>query len=405
MKIIVLICAIFLGYSVNAQQFETGVILDSIPIAKSKNETFALYLPTNYKPNELSPILFIFSPSGNGKNGVEVFKTAAESFNYILVCSNNSRNGPYNRNFGIAERLFNHIFANFNIAENRIYVAGFSGGSRMATSIAVLSGQIAGVIACGAGFASVPTYRPSTQDFYYVGICGDRDMNYREMLDSTTYLNRLKFQNTFFTFDGNHRWPPNEQILMAFDVLEIEAHKKGVLKTPAIEINKSYTKSYMLANSADSNSQPLLTVERYNHILSTYNTFYNLDSIQHRLRILKKSHLFLNTLNQRKKAFEKEMFLSERLISRYMREYENPEKANLKWWDKELEKLDKLSSKANPETIKMLERLQYKLFAAAYENTGSESDATQAQKKFRKTILAKMRNRLYRKRNSKKTIP
>ncbi len=402
MKNIFLIGCFCFWNSLNAQVFESGVILDSLPIANNSDETFALYLPKPYSPKKLSPVLFIFSPSGNGRRGIEVFKKAAEAFNYILVCSNNARNGPHNRNFAIAERLLNHVFANFSIDENRIYLAGFSGGSRLATSIAVLTGLFKGVIACGAGFPSVPEYIPSNQDFYYVGICGDRDMNFQEMLDTSTYLNRLKFRNTLFTFDGNHIWPPNEQLFIAFETLETEAYKKGTLKLTPDRLKSGYIKNYILIKAAISQEKPLLAAERYQHTLNTYGIYYNLDSLKNGLAKLKKSRSYVNVSKQRNIAFESEDLFSEKLISRFMNEFDNPERVNLKWWDKELERLDKLAKKSNPETNKMAERVQYKLFAAAYEINHFESDMGSMQKEFRNAILSKIQNRLFRKGSNKK---
>ncbi len=134
--------------------FPIGEIVDSIAVSKTSNESFALYLPSNYKPNTLSPIVFIFDPAARGKIGIHPFIKAAEKYNYILICSNNSKNGPYDQNFEIASRLFDKIFSDFSINPKRIYTAGFSGGARLASRITVLNEHIQGVIACGAGIAS-----------------------------------------------------------------------------------------------------------------------------------------------------------------------------------------------------------------------------------------------------------
>ena len=134
--------------------FPIGEIVDSIAVSKTSNESFALYLPSNYKPNTLSPIVFIFDPAARGKIGIHPFIKAAEKYNYILICSNDSKNGPYDQNFEIASRLFDKIFSDFSINPKRIYTAGFSGGARLASRITVLNEHIQGVIACGAGIAS-----------------------------------------------------------------------------------------------------------------------------------------------------------------------------------------------------------------------------------------------------------
>ena len=374
-----------------AQQFETGVLIDSIPVANSTNETFALYLPKTYEPDDLSPILFIFSPSGNGKNGVETFVQAAEAHNHILVCSNNSRNGSLDLNFAIAQRLFTHIFETFNINENRLYLAGFSGGSRLATAIATVSDQIDGVIACGAGFSSVPSYMPSTQNFSYAGLCGDRDMNYKEMIDVRRYLNRLNLRNTLFTFHGGHKWPPIEQILMAFDWLEIESLKKGHLKKPDIEISTSYLKNLEGAKIALKNNQPLLSAEYYERAVNTYCSFFNLDSVRQKLQNIKKSKVYISTLKFREKAFKKEDVLTSIFNNRFHSDYENPEKASLKWWEKEFEKLNKQGAKADSEMPKMIERLRFRVFVAAYmKNNSDRFKSRENQVAFCKALISQL---------------
>lgn len=380
-----------MGSLLSAQQYQTGVVLDSLAVADSSNETFALYLPTSYAPNKLSPILFIFSPSANGRNAIKAFEKAAETYNYILVCSNNARNGPINRNLDIAQRLFDHIFANFTIREHGIYLAGFSGGSRLASTIATLSGEFEGVIACGAGFSSVPAYRPSTQNFLYAGICGNKDMNYKEMIGVETYLNRLNFRNTLFTFDGGHKWPPNEQIIMAFNWLEIESLKKGHLKKADSEVLKSYTKNLEGAKTAVLDKQLLLAAEYYKRAVKTYGSFFNLDSVRQKLKDIQRNNEYISALKSREKAFKKETVLTSSFLNRFDRDYENPEEATLNWWTKAFEKLNKQGAKDDSEFGNMIERLRFKVFVAAYMKTNSDrSTSSESQVAFCKALVSKL---------------
>jgi len=390
-KRVVLLMLLFLSSILNAQHYELGTIQDSIPVANSNNETFALYLPKAYNPNELSSLVIIFSPSARGKEGVETFVEAAEAYNYILVCSNNSKNGLMNKNFAVAQRLFNHVFSNFSIDENRFYLAGFSGGSRLATAIATSSNNIAGVIACGAGFSPTPDFIPSTQNFAYVGLCGDRDMNYTEMIDVKGYLNKIQFRNTFFPFDGGHTWPPTVQILMAFDWLEIESLRKGHLKKPDSVIMKSYTKNLKGAKNALENNQPLLATTYYERSIKSYGSFFDLDSVRQELQGLKRSKKYVNALKSSEKAFEKEVNLTPIFLKHFNKDYENAENANLKWWKKEFEKLNKQVTKANREMPKMIERLRFRIFVAIYMKNNSDTlKPTENQKAFSKALFEQL---------------
>lgn len=377
----------------NAQQFETGVIIDSLAVSNSNKETYALYLPKTYDSNKPLPILFIFSPSGKGKNGVKTFVKSAEAYNYILICSNNSKNGSLERNLEIAQRLFNHVFSNFKILKNRIYLAGFSGGSRLATAIACSSKEIQGVIACGAGFVPLPSYIPSTQKFSYVGLCGDRDFNYQEMISNKVYLNRKKINNTFFSFDGKHKWPPNEQLLMAFNWLETVAIKRGYIKKSKHHIETSYLDDLKKAKSMLDN-QPLIAVEHYERILNAYGSSFNLDTIRIKLLSIKKSKNYLNAFKSRDRAFEKEKTMTTFFLNRFNKDYEKLKNHNFKWWNNELEKLNRQEAKVDVQMVKMFERLRFKIFVAAYSKLNQDiSKANQQQQDFCKFFVSMLKSK------------
>ena len=134
----------------------TGVVTDSVPVPGSSGESYAVYLPSSYDGQREYPVVFTFDPAARGKTAVTHFIPAAEKHQFILIGTNNTRNGPYDPNFKVAERLFAHCLENYRIIPQRIYTAGFSGGARLAATIAILSGAVEGVIGCGAGFAGFP---------------------------------------------------------------------------------------------------------------------------------------------------------------------------------------------------------------------------------------------------------
>ena len=122
--------------------FALGQIIDPVAVEQDTDESFALYLPTTFNKNELAPVVFIFDPSAQGKSALQHFIAASERYGYILIASNDSKNGPYQLNFDIANRLFSKVFERYNIDPKRIYTSGFSGGARLASTIAVLTKSI-----------------------------------------------------------------------------------------------------------------------------------------------------------------------------------------------------------------------------------------------------------------------
>jgi len=341
-------------------------IIDSVFINGNSGESFALYLPAKYDTSILSPIVFIFDPVARGKTGIHPFIKASEKYGYILVCSNDSRNGPYKSNYDIASRLFEKVQGEFMIDENRIYTAGFSGGSRLAANIAILSGTIHGVIACGAGFTSKLNLIGADISFSYASIVGDEDMNYLEMINTKEYLNKMNIPNELFVYEINHRWPSQDQILRAFDWLQLETFKKQIIAKKEQQLKKIYNDYYAYASQLNRDKKDLFALEEYERILRNFGKIYDIDSIRAIVTELENNNLVKKERKELKSIFEKEIYLNDLYTKRFYNDLRS-KKRNLKWWHSEISKLYKKFEKGNSYEKKMFSRLLYKIFAMAIE--------------------------------------
>lgn len=351
--------------------YEKGKIIDRVPVIGSDNETFQLYLPKAYDFNTSAAIVFIFDPSGNGTKGIRPFITSADRYNYILVCSNNSKNGPYQNNFDITNRLFSHIFSNFNIDERQIYTAGFSGGSRLASAIAVLTGAIQGVIACGAGFANEMDKKPSpASKFSYVGLVGDEDMNYQEMLNAKSWLDKFSVDNELFIYEDGHKWPPKEQIERAFDWLEMQAMKKGIRQADQGLINELYQKNLAIAYSLAKNHL-VRAVEEYGRIVRNHSSNESTRSVLAILKTLRNSNDYQQELKLRETLSRQEESMSNKLIYRLNQEAGiGKSRDNFAWWKKEKIRLEEgFLNSGDILKEKMGKRILFRIKAIAYEGS------------------------------------
>ncbi|MEM9078208.1 MAG: hypothetical protein AAGC43_14290 [Bacteroidota bacterium] len=346
-------------------KFEKGVTHDSIPVSGTSDESFALYLPEKYQANALNSIVFIFEPAARSALGIQPFIPAAEKYGHVLVCSNNSRNASYERNFGIANRLFSHIFSNFNIKENEMYLSGFSGGSRVACAIASLTNQFSGVVACGAGFPNAPDYKPSIQKYAYVGLVGDRDMNYREMLKNQDFLQLLKFNSTLITYSGDHSWPSPEHISYAFDWLYLQK-MKGSLSKDSDSILPLYQSTYKRIQKHKTDNELLRVSEEYERITKTFKDFVAVDTLVQKHQTLLASKAYKNQRVSLSNVLKQEEKIANKLNARMVSDFEKPKKTNFNWWEKELAKLNALEEKGDAEIKKMVYRVKFDIFARAY---------------------------------------
>ncbi len=354
-----------------ADPFPKGSILDSIPVMNSENEHYTLYLPTGYTVDTGSSIVFIFDPGGRGKVGIRPFIAAAEKFNLILVCSNNSRNTAYEENFAIAERWFRDIFGRFTIDEKNIYAAGFSGGSRLASTIGVLSGSFKGVVGCGAAFSVNAGQMPYNSDhFYYVGLVGHLDMNYQEMFQASDWLSRIGLPHEIITFEGDHRWPDPEDILLAFDWFYLQDIKNGNRPRDEVFLNEYLSSQLSKAQLLLKEKQLSDAVRTYDRISQNLGPYFTLDSLAQKTKGIKRSKEFKRSLRELEKIEKEEQIWTDKLIGRIRKELETEQiPQDFSWWRKELGVLNEDVAQNDLKAYQYMgKRLQNMIFAVSIEN-------------------------------------
>jgi dienelactone hydrolase len=205
---------------------QPGTIIDTVRCRVNPKFSYALYLPKNYSKTSKWPVICIFDPAARGKLAITNFSQAADKFGYILICSNQSRNGmSWNDYAEIANHLLTDAENRYSIDYNRIYTSGFSGGSRAAAFIALKNKIIAGVIACGAGFPEIA--ERSLPNFDYFGLVGNRDMNYLEMCGLEKKLISQGVTTDLRVFNGDHNWPSPDLLQEAVEWFELQSMKKG----------------------------------------------------------------------------------------------------------------------------------------------------------------------------------
>ena len=225
--VISLTVVVSFSLSAPGREIEKGRLLDGIACRADAGQSYALYLPSGDDRVELQPVLFLFDPAARGAEGVRAFLSAAEKFGWILIGSNNSKNGPLKDSVAAGRALWAEAKERFPVDENRVYAAGFSGGSRVASIFAqVIGRKIAGVIGCGAGLAEGLGPDGMKAEAYF-GLAGLRDFNYEEMKTLDRTLDPFGIPHRILVFDGVHDWPDPVQCERAAGWMEVLAVKSG----------------------------------------------------------------------------------------------------------------------------------------------------------------------------------
>ncbi len=210
MKKIFLILALFIVASCSSENDnskskkikkikKTEIVSGNFEVLQSKNTEKAK-----------ETLIVVIDPHGDGKLAVSKFKEISENFDCTIIGLNDVENNQPD----YMQNIENDIYSakrKLNLTLKQIYIAGFSGGARMAFQYA-LSHITNGVLMCGAG---VNMQKVSNLNFPLAMIIGTKDFNFVGQYYSP-FSPVVKNKNVLtLVFDGIHEWPPENDILTA----------------------------------------------------------------------------------------------------------------------------------------------------------------------------------------------
>ncbi|MCP4217417.1 MAG: hypothetical protein GY765_22430 [bacterium] len=229
-----------------------GKIIDKVECLKNPGQSYALYLPPGYDESRNWPILYAFDAGARSRIPLELFKEAAAKYGYIMVCSNNARNGPNGPIHEAMTAIWQDTRRRLAVDAKRIYATGFSGGARMASVFHVLTvNSCAGIIACGAGISPIIKKLEDLKSTFWYGIVGLEDMNYNEFLNLSKTFQKIGVRHYIDVIEAEHRWPPQEVCTRALEWMETEAAKKGTAPKDMVALQALYQKALSRAHNLE----------------------------------------------------------------------------------------------------------------------------------------------------------
>jgi dienelactone hydrolase len=215
-----------------AQEPSPGKVSEKVITQADPDQSYAAFLPANYDPQRQWPTVFCLDPRARGASAIARFVPAAQKYGFVVICSNNSRNGLDGPTITkIFTTFWEDAHRRLNIDQKRTYIAGFSGGARLAAAFAArCHGCLAGVIATGAGFPPEPQPDQNIA-FAYFATAGVDDFNAAELWDLEKKFRSLNAPFHFESFAGGHEWAPEATIERALLWLNLQAMKSGSLAT------------------------------------------------------------------------------------------------------------------------------------------------------------------------------
>ena len=351
---------------------KSGVITEKIVCKSDASISYALYLPSAYNAGTLFPVIYIFDPHADGLLPVSKYKDLSEKYGFIMIGSNNSKNGvAWEAINQTIKTMMDDSQNRLSIDKNRIYTAGFSGGSRVASSVAIYDGGIRGVIGCSAGFPQLNKKLENKFDF--IGIAGNEDFNMTEMKNLDKSLETSGLRHQFIIFNGIHEWCPVEIFNQAFQwILINEMEDKMIPLNNALvdEINNSYQKQI---KESEAKGDKYDAVILYKQLISFLGGIIDVSSFKRSMDSLNNTSDVKMIMQQKEEMEKKESAQQQEYASEITTK-------DLSWWTNEVRQLNSLSKQGNEEKYQMNKRLLGFLSLVAYSQSNNALNSNQLDK-------------------------
>lgn len=295
------------------EKLPTGQVIERVVCAKNSAQSYALYVPSRYSPDRAWPVVFAFDPGARGKLPVDLMKDGAERYGYIVLGSNNSRNGAWKPEMDAADTMLQDAQLRFNVDLKRIYFAGLSGGARVASQLAQLCKCSAGVLLSGAGFSrNSPPLRETA--FPVFSAVGTLDFNYSELIPLQDQLEQAGYPHWLRVFDGRHEWAPAEVMEEAFAWFRIEAmHDKREPRDDGF-VAAQLKRAVSVAEESATKGDVLFAWRQYKQTAATFDGLADVAEIRAKALALAESKPVREALKRERSDFAEQERLSSQIL-------------------------------------------------------------------------------------------
>ncbi|MDR5589633.1 hypothetical protein [Christiangramia sp. SM2212] len=359
-RLLLTVLTVFTLSSIFAQEYRIikGGVTDSLPIPYAGDDTYALYVPTDYTTEKEWPVIFVFDTKGRGANTANLFRTAAENQKYIVASSNfNLKSKPIDSIINTATAMMNSVLSSFPIKSELVYTAGMGEGAQVGSALPLIYKKMAGVMAVGNSFVN-QDYLDKNNPYMFVGIAGDKDYMVYQMESYTKFYEDLDFTSDIYYFDGmENEWPSPAVISNAMTGFTLEAIKNGLRPKDEGFIQKLYDDEINFVESLRRTRKYFDAFEKLERMEEKYKDFGYEEDIEDKLKSLKKTDGFRQQRREFRQAVDFEKMQQEEYEYLLANDIMTVNFQNIGWWAYQVDELEKLKDGSSEAKTNMAFRL------------------------------------------------
>ncbi|MEM8507730.1 MAG: alpha/beta hydrolase [Bacteroidota bacterium] len=332
----------FLTFSCYGQELriKKGVVVDSLEVNDSINQTISLYLPRKFELSGKWPLLMVFNMQGQAKQEVSKYVTVADSLGYVVAASNAIHDSvTLTKNVLRTKRMLDRISSLLPIHKSRVYTAGIEAGGRFANLVPVFIKDIEGTISFNAALTNAELLT-AKNPFHFIGVIQRNNHSYLPLLQSEKVLNNLRFQNNLLVYDGDTPVGQKE-LYKALSYFDLLAMARENIPKDTVRIETLYRRDLREIQELQEQKKFVLANRAMAETLFTFRTLKDTDSLRSAKRELKRSKAFRDINRAQGTAFFNEGLLREDFAYFLEEDVLTYNFNNLGWWNYQMGRINK----------------------------------------------------------------
>jgi hypothetical protein len=289
--------------------------------------TYQLYIPEHFKECKTMPLVLVIDPHGSGNYAIQRFFEAAEKYKCVIIASNLIKNNYPEFNNAIQTLLAD---AYYKFPLNRsVFIAGFSGGARMAIDYAETN-SVAGILVCGALGSKSQLKKVQAPIYSLIGMA---DFNFPEVAEYILRPTETPSNLFIEITDLKHEWPSTTTIDRGLGFLFLTKSNYKNICFPAKEMMKDF--KFNISIYIDS----LITNNEYIKSKEILRNFQNLPGKRDNKYFTTKfdTNKIYISYNKEIQQLQQSLQFEMKIREAY---YNSLLSKDIKWWKNEIDALD-----------------------------------------------------------------
>lgn len=330
------ICPVTFGQSLILTK---GAVNENIVINDSIKETFSLYVPRDFDPQNAYKLLFIIDPDGSGIRASRLFISEMVADDFVIATNEWKLSDDLDTNVALAVSMVQRVVSSIRSDNNHIYIAGLEAGATTASGLNYVLSGISGLLLINDVFYKNERFNQNKKQIS-LGLVGNASANYYKMNAVFDLLKAKNSNNGLYQYEGDGGWPQSNYLSSMLSTLYFRVAEEANETIADSLVRRYFVKDSTTAQMLTRKKEYLVAYDFIDALKDKYRGKMKLSPLRKQIRGLRRDRGYSQARRAVNRNAEDELFLKEDLGYFMEEDIATANFENLGYWDERIREFD-----------------------------------------------------------------